>query len=250
MGRLGGLSSALSNIAGKLKQDRLSTQDTSQKRGLLGFSSLLEGKTEIAGPEETGGIQIPGVGRLKPVKKVSKFGEEAKSFEKFKADLKPKKFQPKTLEEAQKFEEFKYNLKISKFGQEAQEFEKFKTGLKPSKFGPEALAFEKEKNKIGLSKFGPEAQEFERIKSGLKPEITKSTALNFLSNPKKSEQLKITYPDVFSLIENVARGETKNIKSSPGEKRIKVIDPSGNEGDIPASQLEQALKEGFKRAIK
>ncbi len=88
MGRLGGLSQAMSNIAGKLKQDRLVQQQTTQKQGLLGFSSLLQGKTEIAKPEDTGGVQVPGVGRLKPIKKISKFGPEAKSFELFKENVK------------------------------------------------------------------------------------------------------------------------------------------------------------------
>lgn len=90
MGRLGGLTQAMSNVAEKLKQDRLAQQQTTQKRGLLGFSSLLSGETEVAGPEDTGGIQVPGVGRLKPVKKISKFGSEALAFEEAKFGIKNK----------------------------------------------------------------------------------------------------------------------------------------------------------------
>ncbi len=88
MGRLGGLSAAMSNVAGKLKQDRLVEQQTQQKKGLLGFSSLLQGKTEVVKPEDTGGVQVPEIGRLKPIKKISKFGPEAKSFELFKENVK------------------------------------------------------------------------------------------------------------------------------------------------------------------
>lgn len=87
MGRLGGLSAVMSTVAGKLKQDRLAQQETTQKRGLLGFSSLLQGKTELAGPEDTGGIQVPGIGRLKAIKAPSKFGPEALAFEAAKAGI-------------------------------------------------------------------------------------------------------------------------------------------------------------------
>ncbi len=76
------------------------------------------------------------------------------------------------------------------------------------------------------------------------PEITKTTALGILSDPVKSEQLKQTYPDVYSLVESVA---TNDGLSQPTEKRIKVVDKSGGQFTIPQGQLEDALKQGYRR---
>lgn len=85
------------------------------------------------------------------------------------------------------------------------------------------------------------------------PDITKTTALNIISDPIKAEQLKMTYPDVYSLIEGIAQGDTKTTqpfqlpRTTPEEKRINVISSNGQKGTIPESQLQDALKSGYKR---
>lgn len=85
------------------------------------------------------------------------------------------------------------------------------------------------------------------------PEITKTTALGILSDPVKSEQLKQTYPEVYSLIEGIATGAEQTSgglpKITPTEERVNVISPTGQKGSIPKEQLQDALKAGYKRTL-
>ncbi len=205
MGRLGGLSAAMSNIAGKLKQDRLAQQETTQKRGLLGFSSLLEGKTEIAGPEDTGGIQVPGIGRLKAIKKPVVWKPttqaEALEFEEKKAKLKLSGWKPTTMEEAVAFEKAKAGLKTPgwkpKTMEEAIGFEAAKAKLKPKEYKPitqaEALSFEAAKADIKSPLGTPAFQKDvaiaqQKISEGADPfQIFQTMSLEY---PKASTWLK------------------------------------------------------------
>ena len=94
-------------------------------------------------------------------------------------------------------------------------------------------------------------------KSVFKPQeksaITKTTALSILSDPVKSEQLKQTYPEVYSLVESIVTNESQSLpkKTQPPpnpitEGEVKVI-KDGKKYALPKSQLEEALKQGYKR---
>ena len=63
-GKLSGLGTVLSKIAGTLTRERETKEAMGQKMNLLGIEGLIKG--QIA-PAETGGFELPGIGRVSPV---------------------------------------------------------------------------------------------------------------------------------------------------------------------------------------
>ncbi len=70
MSRFSGLAAALSTVADKLKADRTMAMETEQKRGLLGYAGMAEGK--LTPTQETeGSFEIPGMGRVRPISSIA-----------------------------------------------------------------------------------------------------------------------------------------------------------------------------------
>lgn len=63
--RVSGLASVISKVAERLKKDRESGQELEEKKNLLGYAGLMEGKIEKAQEGEQGAMNVPGVGWVK-----------------------------------------------------------------------------------------------------------------------------------------------------------------------------------------
>lgn len=139
-------------------------------------------------------------------------------------------------------------LKTEREGEEALdvlgETERIKAGIKQEFAGP--------------TPYGPEAQEFVKFKAGLEgDQAIVDAAGNIIGHrpkgsvfqPKEDPFQKYFFGRGVEPSDLTGEKSLRKPISTPKGDRISVVHPDGRRGDIPKSQLREALAEGFKRTL-